>query len=257
MADEDDPGREPLEGAPAAEPGAEPLESAPAEASAPEPLVSVAIVDDQGTMKDCLTVFLNGQGCYTVRYTAASGEEFMQRYAHDEPTVLALVEVNMVPVNGAPLIQWYRTRWPQTLVLAISADRSPEATRLAVQAGAHGFFPKQAGADELLEALERLQRKGCYFNDALQREHMGGPEAAAKATPTPPLVLTPPERQVLEAVCASDEPSWEVVAERTNKALATVHTHRANLFAKAGTKSKAGLVSFGRTLGYGKGVFSV
>jgi len=213
-------------------------------------LVSVAIVDAQGTFKDCVSAFLTATGKYTVPYTALNGKEFVQRHGQEPPTCIALVDMFMDEMNGAETIQWFRANWGTTMVLAMSAKRTPEVMREAVLAGAHGFFPKHVGGLELLEALGRVYQKGSYFNDELLKEHLAQPLADTK--PIVLIHLTPPEREVLEAVSAPDEPKWTVVADRLNKSLATVHTHRASLFDKTRTISKAGLVSYGRANGYGR-----
>lgn len=220
----------------------------------PETLVSVAIVDDQGTFKDCVSAFLEASGNYTVPYTALNGKEFVQRYGQEPPTCIALVDMFMSEMNGAETIHWFRAHWPSTMVLAMSAKRTPEIMREAVQAGAHGFLPKSVGAAELLEALERMVRRGSYFNDELLKEHYALPMATAKPMAT--VNLTPPEREVLDHVCAPDLPTYAQVAERTNKSPATVDSHRATLFKKLGVDCKSGLVSYGRANGYGKGLYS-
>ena len=84
-------------------------------------------------------------------------------------TTIALVDMFMKEMNGAATIHWFRAYWPTTKVLAMSAKRTPEVMREAVEAGAHGFFPKDEGVAELLVALERIHRKGSYFNDELLR----------------------------------------------------------------------------------------
>ncbi len=217
-------------------------------------LLSVTLVDDQGTFKDCVTAYLIASGIYTVPYTALNGQDFIQRHGEEPPTTIALVDMFMKEMNGAATIHWFRAYWPTTKVLAMSAKRTPEVMREAVEAGAHGFFPKDEGVAELLVALERIHRKGSYFNDELLREHLTLPLAVVK--PSVQVNLSRPEREVLDHICAPDLPIYLVVAERLHKCLSTVDTHRAKLFKKTGVDCKAGLVDYGRANGYGKGLFS-
>ena len=166
---------------------------------------------------------------------------------------IAIVDMYMPHMDGEQTLRTIRQHWPETRLLAISVEKSAANVSRAEEAGACGFLPKDMDPDCLHEALQSVQRRGHYHNAELYRELLA--DGNAKKQPVLEEKLTARERQVLDCVCTADEPTWEMVADRLRVCVDTVDRHRDHLFRKLHIKSKAGLVSYGKLRGYGKGMY--
>ncbi|MEQ1519059.1 MAG: alcohol dehydrogenase catalytic domain-containing protein [Usitatibacteraceae bacterium] len=70
-------------------------------------------------------------------------------------------------------------------------------------------------------------------------------------------VLTDTQLRILDAVCAPDEPIWDVVAERVCRSIGCIDGNRPTMCRLLNVKSKPGLVAMGRRNGFGQGRFSL
>ncbi len=119
----------------------------------------------------------------------------------------------------------------------------------ALRAGARGYLTKDAGAEEIKQALEAVVRGDAAIDPAVQHHLVdalaaaGGPPgqgpAAAEALPDG---LTPREAEVLSLI--ADGLSNVEIAQRLVVTEATVKSHVNHLFAKTGVRDRAQAVTY-------------
>lgn len=205
--------------------------------------VRIAVVDHCYAVQKGLELIIAELTGYTVTLTAQDGKDLDFRHGNAVPVHIAIVDMH----DGVEAIQWIRSHWPDTRVLAKSEDRSAAAMHAALRAGACGFIPDNFSHMLLHDALDGVRLRGCYHDDSLIRLQSAAPPLDLSTRLRPVLL------QVLDCVCTDDEPTWQMVADRLCKSKPTIDTHQAALFKLLGVRSKAGLVSLGRSQGFGKG----
>jgi DNA-binding response OmpR family regulator len=139
--------------------------------------------------------------------TASSGEEALERL-RDSPFELVLLDLRLGGrVDGLRVLEAVRWRWPQAVVIILTAHASLESAVSAIQEGVDGYLLKPVEAEDVRRvvraALERRQKLGLRgplqpAEGTLQK----GPFELdlQKHTATrdgQPLELTPPEFRLL------------------------------------------------------------
>jgi DNA-binding response OmpR family regulator len=120
------------------------------------------VVDDEESIRFFLQEALRKAG-YAVT-TASSGEEALELL---EESAFDLVVLDLVlggRVDGQRVLEAVRWRWPETVVVILTAHGSFESTLAAIDEGVDGYLLKPAKQVEILQtmqaALKRRQRQG-------------------------------------------------------------------------------------------------
>jgi len=143
------------------------------------------------------------------------------------------------------------TRRPAVVLLADFAD--PRAAMRAVRAGVRGVLPREAGADEIVAAVEAVAVGLLALPAELADELLAllarvAPEpVAAAASPTTGISLTPREREVLTLLAQGL--ANKAIAPRLHISEHTVKAHVASIFEKLGAGTRAEAVVTAARLG--------
>ncbi|MBV9879203.1 MAG: response regulator transcription factor [Gemmatirosa sp.] len=128
---------------------------------------------------------------------------------------------------------------PAAVLLVDVGD--PRAAVAALRAGARAVLPREAGADEIVAAVEAVAAGLVVVPAELADELLAGAEAELPvgAPPAPPALLSPREREVL-ALLAQGLAN-KAIAPRLGISEHTVKAHVASIFEKlhAGTRAEA------------------
>jgi len=120
----------------------------------------ILIAEDNATNRTIIAQLLEAAGHRVL--LAADGEEALDLYEEDPPE-LAILDFNMPLRNGLDVTRAIRTmeatgeRLP---IMILSASVTPEARENAKRAGADEFLGKPYEAVALLQAIDRLARRG-------------------------------------------------------------------------------------------------
>ena len=121
-------------------------------AAQPAVVVRVVVVDDHAAVRAGLAALLNTDPRITVVGQAADGETALVIARQQQPDVV-LMDLQMPGMDGVTTTRRLRAEGlvRQVLVLTACSDRARIAA--AVDAGAFGFLPKDATAEELLAGV--------------------------------------------------------------------------------------------------------
>jgi len=121
-------------------------------------LLRTLVVDDEERIRFFLEETLQREG--HVVTTASSGEEALE-VLQDTPFEVAILDLMLGGrVDGQRLLEAIRWRWPQTVVLMITAHGTLESAVQAIQEGVDGYLLKPVKADEVRAAVRTaLERR--------------------------------------------------------------------------------------------------
>lgn len=127
-------------------------------------------------------------------------------------------------------------------VLILSMDETPSSIRMALQAGAKGYLPKDCSSAELLKAIYRIVREEeIYLSPRLLTilvsEKTDSPKSLASDLP----VLTKQELRVLTLI--ANEYENQEIADMLFVSVGTIETHRKNLMKKLKVKNAIALAN--------------
>ena len=208
--------------------------------------IRVLAADDQRVVREGLAMLLGLLPDVEVVGTAADGEQVLVMVAELEPDVI-LMDLRMPRMDGVEATRRLRESHPGVKVVVLTTYADDRSVIDALRAGALGYLTKDAGADEIRQALRRVTSGQAALDPAVQRhlvEAIAGGPADPVATPPAELPdnLTPREAEVLTLIAAGL--SNTEIAERLVVSEATVKSHVNHMLPKIGARDRAQAVGY-------------
>jgi len=210
--------------------------------------IRVLLADDQRIVRDGLAMLLGLLPEVEVAGTAANGEEAVALAARLRPDVV-LMDLRMPRCDGVEATRQLREQAPQIAVVVLTTYADDRSVLDALRAGARGYLTKDASADEIRQALQRVTSGQAAIDPAVQRHLVEaiadspgpGPEPRP-GQPQLPDGLTPREAEVLTLI--AEGLSNAEIAARLVVTEATVKSHINHLLTKTGCRDRAQAVSY-------------
>lgn len=221
--------------------------------SAGEPDVRVLIADDQKVVRDGLAMLLGLLPGIEVVGLAIDGDDAIRQAGRLDPDVV-LMDLRMPNRDGVQATTALAESGSRARVVVLTTYSDDDWVFAALRAGARGFLTKDAGAEEIRQAIVTVAAGQAQLDPTVQRRLLealaGGPSTAAVpgAAPAVPSVasvpagLTPREVDVLVHIAGGQ--SNREIAATLFVSEATVKTHINHLLAKTGMRDRAQLVGY-------------
>jgi DNA-binding NarL/FixJ family response regulator len=197
-------------------------------------MITVVVADDQRVVREGLTLVLGLLSHVDVVGVASDGAEAVALAVSLRPDVV-LMDLRMPRCDGVSATRKIREQAPQVRVIVLTTYSDDRSVLEALRAGARGYLTKDAGGEEIREALERVLDDQAVIDPAVQHHLID-----AIATPTPvrlPDGLTPREAEVLSLIAAGL--SNVEIAGRLVISEGTVKSHINRLLAKIQARDRA------------------
>jgi len=128
----------------------------------------VIVVDDYEPWRSFVSSALIKHIESCVIREAKDGFEAVQFAAELQPDLVTL-DLGLPGLNGIEAARQIREKSPNTKILFISENRSPEIAQAALAAGGVGYLVKSDAA-ELLKAVDSVMQGGRYISHSLAQE---------------------------------------------------------------------------------------
>lgn len=193
----------------------------------------ILLIDDHSLFRCGLRMVLASAIAELEVQEAASLEEAM-RIEMARPPSLVLLDIQLHGLNGLEGMALVHRRWPNTPVIVLSSEASPQKIQLALERGATAFVSKADPPDRILSVIEQVR-----LGVPVQREAQ--PRAGQSAAAQP--LLTPRQSEVLDLVCQGL--SNKVIGRRLNLSENTVRGHVQAVLAalQVSSRSEAGFAA--------------
>ncbi len=113
---------------------------------------SVLIIEDEEVVRTALAKRLRMTDC--LAEAAATGEEGMKRLG-ERPADLVLLDYRLPDTDGLELLERIRRRWPDTLVIMMTAYTNVDVAIQAMRLGAHDYVSKPFSLDEMMVVVDK------------------------------------------------------------------------------------------------------
>jgi DNA-binding NarL/FixJ family response regulator len=208
-----------------------------------ERVIRVVIADDQRIVRDGLGMLLGLLPGVEVVDAASDGEQAVAMARELRPDVV-LMDLRMPRMDGVEATRRLRGSGIKVVVLTTYAD--DRSVIDALRAGAVGYLTKDAGAEEIQQALERVVSGQAALDPAVQHLLI---EAIASTSPSGPVSASPlPDgltaREAEVLVLIADGLSNTDIAARLVVSEATVKSHINHLLPKIGARDRAQAVAY-------------
>ncbi|MEZ4858943.1 MAG: response regulator transcription factor [Flavobacteriaceae bacterium] len=203
-------------------------------------MIKVAIIDDHKMVIDGMSMLLQNQPNIEVIGTASSGEEGIKLIQKIQPDVV-LLDINMPGINGIETCKELLKMQPNLKVIAISMHKESSLIKLMLSQGAKGYVLKNAGQDEVIDAIQEVYQGKMYLDETVNEIIVNSVTKSSQQTTQSPFPsLSRREKEILELIL--EEFTTQEIAEKLFISFGTVETHRRNMLIKTGARNTAGLV---------------
>jgi two-component system NarL family response regulator len=210
--------------------------------------ISIFIADDHKLYVEALSIALAAHRELSIQTigTAANGEELLAKLPAAIPDIL-LLDLNMPVMNGLEVIPILKENYPRLRILIVSNYSDAKFVRECLQVhSVEGYFLKTNALNELLNALQEVQKGNLYMSKGLQlfpKENGDTPEEEVfKETFLAKYNLTKRELEILALIAQAK--SNAQIADSLFISPQTVGAHRKNIMRKLNISTTAGLVRF-------------
>ena len=198
-------------------------------------MIRILLVDDHELLRSGLRTRLDKEADLTTVGEAGTAERAVVMARAAQPD-LVMLDLLLPGKSGYDAIPELAQVAPNAKVIVVSSQTAPSSVRQALSAGAAGYVPKRASADELIEAIRRVARGEGYVD----------PELGARlviANGSPALEsLSQRERDVVHLLALGY--TNQEIAKKLFISVRTVDTHRAHIMLKLDLETRAELVMF-------------
>ena len=123
--------------------------------------VKLFVADDHQLIRDGITKMFEDVTDIEIIGTAADGEEALKKILLLEPDIV-LIDISMPGLFGDQVVRMVKNERDDIKFLVITVYDSDLYIYKSFNAGAEGFITKDAGKEEILEALRKIAAGGRY-----------------------------------------------------------------------------------------------
>ncbi len=191
--------------------------------------ITVLIVDDHQVVRQGVRAFLESQPDIAVVGEAESGEAAIQLSTEHAPDVV-LMDLLMPGMDGINATQQVKQVSPRSQVIVLTSYHQDEHIFPAIRAGALSYLLKEAGPQELVEAVRKAARGEAVLHPRVAARLVQELHGARQDSANPLTTLSDRELEVLRLIAGGL--SNTEIAEKLVISEKTVKSHVSNILGK-------------------------
>jgi len=203
-------------------------------------MIRVIIAEDHNLVREGICALLERAGGYEIVAEAVDGREAVDMTQRLKPDVVVM-DIAMPRLNGIQAVEQIRALGLSARTVILSMYSDEVLVRQALQNGAKGFLLKGSFKEELLLAIQAVNRGATYLSPAASESILSDgafpPNAISPHLTNP---LTPREHEILQLI--SEGLTNAEIAESLDVSIKTVERHRTSLMAKLDVRNVVELI---------------
>jgi len=200
-------------------------------------MIRVAIADDHQTLIDGISLRFGENESIDLVFSANDGKDFLKQLKIS-PVDLVITDLKMPKMDGVSLAREIKRDFKNVKVIVLSMFDQPDVINKMVDVDVDGYILKTSALDELVTAIEEINKGGKYFD-----KHLHGLTSLFEVNSTSSKTkLSNTEKDILNLI-AEGKSSQEIADERAC-AVSTIHTHRRNMAHKLDLYGKGELLRY-------------
>ena len=203
----------------------------------------VLLADDHPIFRLGLCSLLGSRKGWEVCGQAADGRDAVEKWRQLQPD-LVILDICMPTLNGVDAARQILNDNPAQRILVLTDVNSGDVVRDCLELGVRGWVFKSDEADELMKAVEALERHKSAFSYSVSNQIFDGYLQVHRVRPAglKTQKLSPREREVVQLL--GEGKTTKEVAIMLNVSVKTAETHRSNILFKLKIHSIAELVLY-------------
>ncbi|NMH27310.1 response regulator transcription factor [Flavobacterium silvaticum] len=207
--------------------------------------IKIYLADDHQLLLDGLVAVLGNSPEFEIVGTAMNGEDLIQKATASNADILVM-DINMPVRDGIEVLKEFAALPQPFRIIVLSSYDEIKLIREVMKLGASSYLTKQCAGENIIEAVEAVQRGEEYFcktvREKIFNSFAGNNPKINSSGPNYNLPLTEREIEILKLL--SLEYSGKQISEFLFISFHTVESHRKNLLKKINVKSTVGLVKY-------------
>ncbi len=203
----------------------------------------VIIADDHPLIRSGLRSLLEREGEFQVVAEAADGYEAVELATTYKPDVV-LLDLGMPRLSGTDAAQHICAKLPAIRIVIISMHSDEAYVLRALKAGAKGYLLKASPEADVLAAVRAVAAGNAYFSPAITKllvqEYVA--EVRRRGVEDSYDLLSLREKEIMRMLVEGK--TNREIAETIHVSVATVETHRNNVFQKLSVHNLAELILY-------------
>ena len=204
--------------------------------------MKILIVDDHKMFREGLKMILSNIGFISQVDDTGSGIEFLDKLKKQLPDIV-LLDIMMPNMDGMQASEIALEKFPELKIIALSSYGEEYYYYRMTKTGVKGFVQKDAGIEELTEAIKEVANGECHFSKEILRNIIVKiSNEGQNSLMNKNITLSSRETEVLMLICQGY--SNKEIAEVLFLSPKTIDNYRTSLLEKTETKNAAHLVMF-------------
>jgi len=188
--------------------------------------IQILISEDHAVVRQGLAAIIKDEPDMAVVAQAENGQQAVELYRQYHPDV-ALMDLQMPVLDGVGAIAQIKAEFAEAQIIVLTTYDGDEDIYRGLQAGAKGYLLKGATAEELLDAIRKVQQGHKYIPSEVAEKLVGRFNSMA---------LTDRELEVLQLLVVGK--SNAEIGAALSISESTVKFHFNNIFQKLGVSDR-------------------
>jgi two-component system invasion response regulator UvrY len=201
--------------------------------------VRIAIADDHMIIRRGMQLIVAKRPGWTIAAEPANADELFDVVRRDAVDVVVL-DLKLRGHSGLEILTRLRHDFPRTPALVLSSAPEEQYALHCLRAGARGYVQKDATADEILGAIERVAAGRTWVSPAVAEQM--AMEIVEPSRRPPHELLSPREFEVFRSIAAGR--SMSEIALSLGISIKTASTYRTRILEKTNLQNNAEIVAY-------------
>lgn len=209
--------------------------------------IKIALIDDEQLILEGVKMLLSNERNITVCLTADNGPDFIEdlgKLSEKQFPDIALVDVQMKPMNGFELVEILKEKYPDLKIIILSSHYKTSILGYMVKLGVSAFLPKNSDKKTFIDAITMVHKNGVFFTAEDHQMLFTYMNSSAKKNSLFETEdeLSEREKDVVKLIC--QELTNNEIGEKLFISPRTVESHRQRILEKIGAKNTVGIVIY-------------
>lgn len=204
-------------------------------------MTNIGLIEDNPELLKNYTEYFLYQDDYHVCFSFSSIDDFLknQHSVQVSPKII-LLDINMPGITGIEGIPYLKKKYPEVIVVMLTAYGRKEFIYKALEYGASGYLIKGISLNEIKKAIESYNSDGSAVSPQVAKELIEAFRLSKEVKELKTKLLTKREKDV--AKCIANGLSIKEAASRLGIQYSTVNHHLKNIYVKLEVKTKGALM---------------
>ena len=205
--------------------------------------IKLVIADDHEIFRDGFKLMLSKFPEIKLVGEAANGRELLELIEKENPDVI-LTDIKMPVMDGIEATKKIAALYPDKGVIGLSMYDDDELIIEMLEAGAKGYLIKNAGKDQIIEAIKTVYNDEPYYCRTTSNK-LTQMIAKSRFNPykkTEKAEFSEREKEIIACIC--DEMTNKEIGDKLFISVRTVEGHRLKILEKMNVKNTVGLVVY-------------